>query len=308
VTRHDRWAILGGQLVTPIARREPPFWVWNAALNQLYLSSYHLSAASIPAYLAALERHRVRYVWGYTSSLYAMADEALRQGRVAPPMQVVITNAEPVEEYQRDAISRVFGCPVRETYGMAELVAAASECGAGGLHLWPEVGYVEAFAGSYAVPAGTTGDLVCTSLLNADMPLIRYRVGDRGAVPSAGDACGCGRALPSMPRIEGRVDDVIYLADGRRVGRLDPVFKDRLPVREAQIVQESLGRVRIRYVPAPGFTSEAARSMIDRLRARVGAIEVLLEPVVEIPRGASGKFRAVVSELSPDERRRALAS
>ena len=26
------------------------------------------------------------------------------------------------------------------------------------------------------------GDLVCTGLLNKDMPLIRYRVGDRGAL------------------------------------------------------------------------------------------------------------------------------
>src|SRR5438132_661958 len=27
VTRHDRWAILGGQLVTPVGQADPPFWV-----------------------------------------------------------------------------------------------------------------------------------------------------------------------------------------------------------------------------------------------------------------------------------------
>ena len=43
VSRHDRWAILGGQLVSPAGRHRPPFWVWNAALNQLYMSSYHLA-------------------------------------------------------------------------------------------------------------------------------------------------------------------------------------------------------------------------------------------------------------------------
>ena len=43
VSRQDRWAILGGQLVAPVQTRRPPFWVWNAALQQLYLTSYHLA-------------------------------------------------------------------------------------------------------------------------------------------------------------------------------------------------------------------------------------------------------------------------
>ena len=43
MTRHDRWAILGGQMVTPVHQKRPPFWVWNSGLNQLYMSSYHLS-------------------------------------------------------------------------------------------------------------------------------------------------------------------------------------------------------------------------------------------------------------------------
>src|SRR5207249_10246507 len=43
VSRSDRWAMLGGQLVVATERRRPPFWVWNAALRQLYMSSYHLA-------------------------------------------------------------------------------------------------------------------------------------------------------------------------------------------------------------------------------------------------------------------------
>ena len=39
--------VLGGQLVAPVTQTKPPFWVWNAGLNQLYLSSYHLSAGNL---------------------------------------------------------------------------------------------------------------------------------------------------------------------------------------------------------------------------------------------------------------------
>ena len=66
---------------------------------------------------------------------------------------------------------------------MAEIVTAAGECNEGQLHLWPEVGWVEVFDNNQLVNDGTPGELVCTGLLNIDMPLIRYRVGDRGALP-----------------------------------------------------------------------------------------------------------------------------
>ena len=101
VSRHDRWAILGGQLITPRSQCRPPFWVWNAALNQLYMSSYHLAPDLIPYYFDALKRYRINYVLGYTSSLYAIAHEALQTGRKDLQMIVAITNAEPVFDYQR---------------------------------------------------------------------------------------------------------------------------------------------------------------------------------------------------------------
>ena len=136
------------------------------------------------------------------------------------------------------------------------------------------------------------------------MPLIRYRIGDRGALTASPPptACSCGRTLPSLAAVEGRVDDVLFTPDGRRIGRLDPVFKADLPVREAQIVQDTLRRVRIRYVPTENFTPDAARTLVERLQARMGNVAVVLEPVAEVPRTATGKFRAVVCNLPPEER------
>ena len=58
-------------------------------------------------------------------------------------------------------------------------MAAGMECPHGTLHLWPEVGGIEVLEGE-AGAAGNTGDMVGTSLINSDMPLIRYRAGDRG--------------------------------------------------------------------------------------------------------------------------------
>ncbi len=304
LSRRDRWAILGGQLVAPVEQRRPPFWVWNAPLRQLYLSSYHLEPAHAAAYLGALARHRVRYLFGYPSALAALGDLAVEQGLEAPPLDAALTNAEPLYPRQRRAIERAFGCPARDTYGTAEIVCAASECGHGALHLWPEVGVIEILAddADEPLPPGKTGRLVATGLLNRDMPLVRYEIGDRGALPARDEPCPCGRALPVLASLEGRLDDDVITPDGRRVGRLDPVFKADLPLREAQIVQVDRERVILRVVPAPGYGPAVAGDLTARLRQRLGAgMAIEVEEVERLPRTAAGKLRAVVS-LTRDAR------
>ena len=297
VSRRDRWAILGGQLVTPVSCRKPPFWVWNAGLSQLYMSTCHLAPDLIPYYLEALIRYRVRYLLGYPSALHLLAQTVLAERRSDLKLHVVIANAEPLYDYQRSVIAEAFHCPVRETYGMSERVSAASECEHGRLHLWPEAGWVEVLNGGSPVAAGGVGDLVCTGLVNSAMPLIRYQVGDRGAMDASGSACPCGRMLPRLAEIEGRNDDVLCTVDGRRIGRLDPVFKAGWPIREAQVIQESMDTIRVRLVPSDGFDDAIQQEVAQQLRARLGNVKVEFEKVPEIPRGANGKFRSVICNL-----------
>jgi len=294
VSRRDRWAILGGQLVVPVGQRQPPFWVRNRAMRQLYLSSYHLAPQWIGHYVEELRRFRPVYLWGYSSALHTLAEECLRLGVRDLRFRVVLTNAEPLFEHQREAMERAFDAPVRETYGMSEMAAAAGECEEGRMHWFPDAGVVEIVE---AGPDGA-GDLVATGLLNEDMPLIRYRVGDRVKPAPAGARCECGRGLPLLGRVEGRCDDVIVTPDGRRIGRMDPVFKGGLPVREAQIVQEEPDRVRVRVVPGAEFGARTEEELKQRVRLRLGeGVRVEVERVKEIERGAGGKFRAVISRL-----------
>ncbi len=143
--------------------------------------------------------------------------------------------------------------------------------------------------------------MVCTGLLNADMPLIRYEVGDRGAIAPPDSICPCGRSLPILQKVEGRMDDVILTPDGRRIGRLDPVFKGEMPVREAQIIQERLDLLQIRFVPDSSYRPADGKDLVRRLRERVGNVDVRLEPVNHIPRTANGKFRAVINKLEKQQ-------
>jgi phenylacetate-CoA ligase len=298
VSWRDGWAILGGQAVVPPGAKGPPFWVWNGAMHQLYLSANHVSAFNVAAYVAALERYGVDHLVAYASSASELARQCLAAGLEYRGFKVVVTNAEPLHQPQREMMGHAFGAPARETYGMVEIVAGASECPSGTLHLWPELGHVEVIEDQFdsAAKPGAAGRLVCTGLVNADMPLIRYVIGDRGSLPVESPRCACGRNLPVLGPIEGRSNDMLIAPDGRRVYWLNPVFYG-LPMHEAQIVQERVEQVRVRFVPAAGFTDESARTVTERLRARMGEVEVVLETVAAIPRGPNGKFQAIVCRV-----------
>ncbi|MBX7167437.1 MAG: hypothetical protein K1X74_13995 [Pirellulales bacterium] len=295
----DPWAMLGGQLIVPQARTRPPFWVWNAPARQLYMSSYHLRGDFLDAYLDELLRRQIVYLFGYASSLDALAVHALERGRSDVRLRVAISNAEPLYAHQREHIERAFGCPARDMYAPAELTVAAFECRERRMHLSPDVGITEAVdEHDRLVEPGQAGDLVVTSLLNPDHVLIRYRQGDRGVLGPRDERCPCGRTLPLLASIEGRSDDVLLSPDGRKVGRLDPVFKAALRVREAQIVQERLTRLVVRVVPAPGYAEADAAAIRAAICQRMGEVEVDIEIVDRLERTSAGKLRAVISKLS----------
>lgn len=303
VSREDRFGMLGAQLVTPLKQSTPPFWIWNAPMHQLYLSAYHMQPERLPLYLDALVQYRVRYLWGHSASLHALAREALRTRPGSIRFDLVLSTSEPLHPRQRHDIAEAFQCPVRETYGMAENVAGASECSHGTLHLWPDAGHVEFLWEDRIAQPGQTADVVCTGLLNPAMPLIRYRVGDLAKTPDPRAQCPCGRSLPVIGPIEGRISDMLRTAGGRLISpsAAEMVFETDLPLAEAQLVQETLNRIRVRFVPGPGYSARTEQILRGRIRERIGDLEVVFEQTNQIPRGAHGKFRAVLSLLPPAE-------
>lgn len=298
VSRKSRWAIMGGKLIVPAAQREAPFWMFNSPMNQLYMSSFHLAPDLIPHYLKAFRDYEIEYVLAYPSNLETIGRWILEHGDPGLRFKAMVVNSEPIGAHQREIIERAFQSPVRETYGMSEIVAAASECEAGTLHLWPEAGWMEVLENG---EPSRSGELICTGLLNPDMPFIRYRVGDRATFPVRQEPCRCGRTLPRVVSIDGRNDDAIWTPDGRRIGRLDAYFKT-VPLEEGQVVQPSPGTVILKYVPGPRFRPGADEALVQkRLVEFIGPMDIRLERVERIPRGANSKFRGIVCQLTHEQ-------
>lgn len=297
----DPYLTLGGQPIVPAGQTRPPFWRTNAGGGgggrQTLLSGHHLSPAHLPAYVEAVHALPARYVQGYPSALALLGAALSDAGRPLPPgrLRGVFTSSETLLPHQRRAIEEGFGARVHDFYSATEAAVAMTGCAAGRLHVDLEFCIVEVEVAERG-PGFERGELLVTGLATTATPLLRYRIGDVGT--RATDPCPCGRAGDSFLHVDGRIEDYVVTPDGRRIGRMDHVFKDRLDVAEAQLVQDTVDRVVVRVVARPGFDASSEAALVAEIRSRVGpTLAIAVERVAAIPREANGKLRAVRSSV-----------
>ena len=277
------------------ANASAPFSRLNWPARARLFSSYHLSATNAQSYLDELADWNPELIDSYPSSLAPLANFVLERGddRVRP--RAVITSSETLGHTVREDISAAFRTKVFDQYGAAEMAAFISQCESGSYHVNPEFGVVELLVDGGAARPGEVGEIVATGFLNHAMPMIRYATGDWGVWSDT--LCPCGRAMPVMKEIGGRVDDVIETPDGRWIGRLDPVFKVASSAFESQIVQDASDHIRVEIAAQSELKSGDIEAIREQLVLRLGSemkIDFLFVP--SIARTRSGKLRSVVNE------------
>jgi len=313
--RHNRWAGWNiGDKVACIwgAPRDRPPDGWRSRLRnallerQLFLDTGHLTESNMAQFHASLKQYRPKIILAYARSavLYARFVRAI--GLTSYQPQAVVTSAEVLEADDRRLIEEVFGCPVFNRYGCREFSVVASECEARqGLHTMAEGLYVEIEAAPKSSPESAgepLGAILVTDLLNHAMPLIRYRIGDMGTW--AEGECPCGRSLPRLRTVAGRVTDFLVGSDGRLVSGVflaTYVVAKRPSLGQVQIHQDEPGKVLFLVKPGSSFdSSEDPEYLAAATREHLGdSTDVswrLVDTLTALP---SGKFLFCRSSVRP---------
>jgi len=138
-----------------------------------------------------------------------------------------------------------------------------------------------------------------TDLCNRAMPIIRYEVGDMAAW--AERPCPCGRGLPVLDRIEGRVADYVVTRRGELISgiSLTENFAVLVPgVAQMQIVQEEVDRFLFRIVKADDFGPASLERIRSLVAERFGPeVRYDCQFVDHIPPEPSGKYRFCISKV-----------
>ena len=299
VNYRQRRVMFGVRKVCNFEQSKPPFWRFNPVENMAYASVYHLSPKFLPAYVDFLRSYKPVIIMGYPSALNTIAAYALESNHLPAQAKAVFTTSETVTDDVRERIETAFQCRIYDRYCAVEMCLFASQCEYGRYHVSPEVGIIEILdsQGKRSSP-GEAGEVVCTGLQNTLQPLIRYRIGDvaRWALDQN---CPCGRAMPIIEAIEGRLEDVCLTPDGRELLRFDTVFKGVKNICEAQVVQEKIDSFTVYVVPAGGFGDNDIERIQRNMQLHVGTVRAEVKTVSAIPRTTSGKFKAVICKVSP---------
>jgi len=232
-------------------------------------------------------------LFGYPSSLALIARHARSRGVRLDDLgaRVAFVTAERLYDEQKQVISEAFACPVANGYGGRDAGFIAHQCPSGGMHITAEDIIVETIDNQgRATTPGVAGEIVVTHLATRDFPFIRYRTGDVGVLDTG--ACPCGRGLPLLKEVQGRVTDFVVAADGTVMHGLALVY----------VLRELAGveAFKIVLVAAETFPADGEAQIREKFRRRLGAaVDVLVERVAEIPPERSGKYRYVVSNVAP---------
>jgi phenylacetate-CoA ligase len=306
--RHNRWAGYDiaekAGLIWGATRDMPHVFGGKMLLRDLIferalgLDASSLSDAGMEEFARKLKSYRPKVLVGYANSLYLFASFVEERNLSGITPCSAITTAEVLHPHQRQKIEKVFRCHVFDRYGSRETSVIASECNEHtGFHLNAECLLVEILNDGKPVAHGESGEVVITDLLNWGMPLIRYEVEDRASF--AQEACPCGRSLPLLRKIEGRVTDFILTPSGRHVSGAALTIKliAEVPgIAQAQLVQENVGSVKFRLVKGTAYSSSTEEILRNKALEFLGKeVRIFIEHVDEIPREPSGKYRFSVS-------------
>jgi phenylacetate-CoA ligase len=313
--RSDRWA--GARL----GERELHIWgtpfnetavkrlkrtVHEAVLRKRMVSAYDLSERRLAAAVDEIVRYRPHCIVGYTNSLYHVARYALETGRSLPAPRGVVSTAERLFAHQRETIERAFEAPLFDRYGCREVMLIAAECERHeGKHLNMEGVFIELLRDGRHARPGEPGEVVATDLICRSMPLIRYKNQDIAVAAEA--PCSCGRGLPMLASVEGRLLDMIVGPDGQLLaGEFFPqLIKEHPAVVRFQVHQDCRRALTVKLLPGDGFRAEIADQIERSIRRRLGErAEIRVEVVNEIPVTAGGKFRVTLSEVPIELNRR----
>jgi phenylacetate-CoA ligase len=289
-----------GNKVVPAKRNTPPYWTYNAAERQMFLSIFHLSISTAADYISCLQKHTNWVLEGFPSVLGILADFVLSAGSPIP-MRAVFTDGEPVHPFLRQKLESAFATRLFNTYGNTELCGLIQQCAAGGMHLNPDYAFLEILdEGNRPVPLGETGYLVWTGFINYATPLLRYRIGDRGSW-STTQHCSCGRNTPLVDPGMTRESDLLYAADGRAFSprSVNQVLKGTTAFRFCQFVQRTPGQVLIRAVGSGAQAEQELRKVQKEIIALLGENSTVETELAALPIMKSGGKTPLVLQEGP---------
>jgi len=215
--------------------------------------------------------------------------------------RIIMTHGEVLDESSRTLFNSTFNSQVYNGYGCIEVAprGIAWECKQrSGLHINSDLVLLEVLKDGEPVSPGERGEVVATSLFRFSTPMIRYRIGDICTLSD--EKCSCGREMPLIKNIDGRLVDFIELPDGEQISpyTVMSLFQNIPGIGRYQIIQETKNKIVSRIEKSKEF-DQTTITNIKHVCTELFSSDIQLEidTVEQFPIEIGKKFRVVTSRV-----------
>lgn len=295
---------LRGRTVPGAGQPGQPLWMYDPIKRYLHLSSDHLEAEHMSAYIEAIRQWQPTFIHAFPSAITPLAKwlAAHPAPDVTERIKCIQLFSENIYDYQVDLLEKVFGCEVLCDYGHSEgAIKSITLPGDRRYFFWPLYGHVELidFAGQPITEPGVLGEIVATGYDNLVMPLIRYRTGDMAMWSARPNHLRPGFQV--VDRIEGRLQEFLVCRDRRLVSICTigaAHFEQLADADRMQFEQHEAGRARLKVVSRDELPGQVKAALAEGIRKKTqNGLEIEVVRVDDIPRTRIGKHRLLVQHL-----------
>lgn len=280
----------------PIDIRKPGLYEKLHIMAYDYYNTYDPVAGT---YAAICDKYaKIDILKGMPSDLMNLA-YAVRNGeRKFPPVRLLISDCEVLDEFSRQYISQTFGTSVLDYYASVENGCIAFQLpGSSKYFVNEDQVLLENGSGD-----GPIGDAIITNLRNTTFPIIRYQIGD---MIDFGDGKSDlpGIHLKTIDQIYGKYLDFIVLPD-------DTIISPHMPkqemthlsgIRKFQIIQDQIDHITVHIEKDTDYTDETENEIRQRMnRCFKGLIRCDIHYDEQLSKKTSRKFKVIQSMVAQE--------
>ena len=270
--------------------------------HRFRFSIFDLSDEILEKILKKFQNKKFDYINGYTSSIVLFAKFLQKKNivltTICPTLKVCMVTSEMLFEEDKILLEKQFGIPIVNEYGASELDLIAFENPQDEWQVNSETLFVEILDdNNKAVPNGTAGRIVITSLFNKAHPFIRYDIGDIGILDEKSTL-----QKPILKKLIGRTNDVAILPSGKKSPGLTfyyvtkSIIEDDGNVKEFVIKQTKRDTFEIEYVSE----TELNLAQIEKIEKAIALylendLVFIFHKKEKLERNKSGKLKQFVS-------------
>lgn len=265
-----------------------------------YVRAFGLSDAQVKDMLQIVANKPDYILAGYASSLYVLAEVAMRNNIKNVKFRSAVTWGDKLFDSYRKAVFEAFGARTYETYGCGEGIMLAAQKDLDYMYIMSPHVYVEIVdEHGNELPDGEMGYVLVTRLDAYNMPLIRYYLGDlaiklpRVKYPEKRDL-----QLPILQKVIGRDTDIVRTRSGKFmiVHFFTGIFEYYPQIRQFYVVQKNLDEIEINYIPESNFRDEILSEITRQIHEHLDEpFPIRYIKTDHIPPSPSGKPQIIQS-------------